>query len=105
MLPPDYKTPPFPSLRWPPTDFTWSLYNLQDIWRFTLFWTIIIYTAFHLGAAVVALVMQGGRSKSNWKYLWMVPLFYLVVAVVEAILAGTLVGLMSVRISQTSKPS
>lgn len=40
--------------------------------------------------------MQLGRKKSNWKYLWTVPLLYAFVAGVEAIMAGSVVGLMYV---------
>jgi len=38
--------------------------------------------------------MQTGKKRSNWKYLWVVPLFYIFVAGVEAIAAGSVVGLM-----------
>lgn len=81
-------------------DFTWSLYNLADMWRFTVLWTLIIYAIFHLGAAGVALAMQVGRKGSNWKFLWMVPVVYLVVAGVEALFAGSIVGLMWVALKR-----
>jgi len=101
--PPEYTTPPFPSLPWPPQEASESyrLYYLTDIWRFTLLWTVIIYGLFHLGAAAIALLMQVGRRKSNWKFLWMVPLVYAFVAGVEALMAGSVVGLMSVTSTQT----
>ncbi|KAK3322266.1 hypothetical protein B0H66DRAFT_196824 [Apodospora peruviana] len=89
-----YTTPPFPSLRWAPSEPAWNLYYLGDIWRFTFLWTLIIYGLFHIGAAGVALLMQVGKGKSNWKYLWMVPLSYAFIAGVEAVLAGSVVGLM-----------
>jgi len=94
--PPEYTTPPFPSLPWPPQEASESyrLYYLTDIWRFTLLWTVIIYGLFHLGAAAIALLMQVGRRKSNWKFLWMVPLVYAFVAGVEALMAGSVVGLI-----------
>jgi hypothetical protein len=64
------------------------------MWRFTLLWTLIIYALFHLGAAGVALSMQVGKKRSNWKFLWMVPVVYLIVAGLEALFAGSIVGLM-----------
>lgn len=64
------------------------------MWLFILLWTLIIYALFHLGASTIALAMQVGKKKSNWKYLWMVPIIYLVVAGLEALFAGSIVGLM-----------
>jgi hypothetical protein len=95
--PQGYVTPPFPSLHWPVLDETakreWSLYYLGDIWRFTLIWTVTIYALFHLGAAAVTILMHGKR-KSSWKYLWLVPIAYFSVAGIEALVAGSVVGLM-----------
>ena len=116
---PNYKTPPFPSLYWliGPDDVVKPayLYHKRDIWRFTLFWTIIIYEAAHLLAAsyAVILIWWGGRNNvlrdskvkegkragaiGGWrrlKLLWLVPVVYGVVAGVEALLAGSVVGLM-----------
>ncbi|KAK3692790.1 hypothetical protein B0T22DRAFT_448170 [Podospora appendiculata] len=92
--PDNYSTPPFPSLRWSLQDTAADLYTLHDIWRFTLLWTLIIYGSFHLAAVSIALLMQVGRRKSNWEFLWLVPLIYALVAGLEAILAGSVVGLI-----------
>jgi hypothetical protein len=35
-----------------------------------------------------------GWKKSSWKYLWAVPIIYLVMAGLEAVLAGSIVGLV-----------
>lgn len=65
------------------------------MWKFTLFWTLILYGLFHLSAVGVAVLMQGGGKRfSSWKYLWLVPLVYALIAGFEALIAGTLVGLM-----------
>jgi hypothetical protein len=40
--------------------------------------------------------MQVGKKKSNWKFLWLVPIVYAIVAGVEALFAGSIVGLMFV---------
>jgi len=115
--PPDYSTPAFPSLYWliGPPDVVQPayLYHKHDIWRFTLFWTILVYEAAHLavGFYAVAIVWWGGREglkqakeKSEkgdggakvkkLRVLWMVPILYAFVAGVEAVLAGSVVGLM-----------
>ena len=91
--PANYTAPPFPSLHWPPSD--WTLQTVGDAWRFTLTWTLIIFALSHLAAAGIALAMQvGKRRPSGWKYLWLVPLGYVVVAGVEALFAGSIVGAM-----------
>lgn len=87
-----YQSPPFPSLNWPPQNT--NLYYLGDIWRFTLLWTVIIYAIFHAGAVCIALLMQIGKSRSNWKYIWTLPLIYAAVAGLEALVAGTVVGVV-----------
>jgi hypothetical protein len=94
--PAEYTVPPFPSLFWPPQDATVILYELDEMWKFTLFWTLILYGLFHLGAVGIAVMMQGGKRMSSWKYLWLVPLVYALIAGFEALIAGTLVGLMLV---------
>jgi hypothetical protein len=92
--PAHYTAPRFPSLYWPPLDFTYTLVYIGDIWRFTFLWTIIIYAIFHLGATGIALAMQVGKTRSNWKYMWVVPIVYGLVAGFQAMFAGTFVGLM-----------
>ena len=91
--PPEYTTPPFPSL-YPPhhilSDDAKYLYHSSDIWRFTLFWTLLVYGAFHLAASAYAMVIQW----KNWKFIWVIPVVYIIVAGIEAVLAGSVVGLM-----------
>jgi len=92
--PANYTVPPFPSLFWPPQSSSIILYELDEMWKFTLFWTLILYGLFHLGAVGVAVLMQGGKRMSSWKYLWLVPVVYALIAGAEALIAGTLVGLI-----------
>ncbi|SPQ22304.1 a53aa926-aee7-4a47-8d33-a69cb37cab20 [Thermothielavioides terrestris] len=92
--PAESTVPPFPSLFWPPRESAVVLHELDEMWKFTLFWTLILYGLFHLGAVGVAVLMHGGKKRSNWKYLWLVPLVYALIAGAEALIAGTLVGLM-----------
>jgi hypothetical protein len=96
LAPPlDYTPPPFPSLYWPiyvDPGAANHLYYPRDVWRFTLLWTLIVYGAFHLAAGLYAVAMQARGGK--WRMLWMVPVVYVVVAGVEAAMAGSVVGLM-----------
>ena len=98
--PPGYNTPEFPSLnvhtlydRTPQRLYT--LFYIQDVWRFTLIWTLIVYALFHLGAVLIA-VFTHGYKKSSWRYWWAVPVVYLVMAGFEALLAGSIIGLVYV---------
>lgn len=101
--PEGYQTPRFPSLNVQTlydqtTDKRYTLYYILDVWRFTLLWTLIIYALFHLGAVLTAMFTHGWK-KSSWRYLWAVPVIYLVVAGLEAVMAGSIVGLVSVFLS------
>jgi hypothetical protein len=60
-IPLSYSTPPFPSLYWPiraPPGSAQYLYSLADIWRFTLYWTLITFGLVHSAAAAWAVLMQ-----------------------------------------------
>jgi hypothetical protein len=100
-----YVSPPFPSLNFhhlrdrTPTS-QWTLVRLRDIWAFTLLWTLIFFEAFHLGAAALAVltVARGGggekKRRSVLRYVWAVPVLYVLVAGIEALFVGSVVGLM-----------
>ena len=111
-----YQCPSFPSLYWlvgPPHLVKPAyLYNWRDIWRFTFYWTLIIYEAAHLLASTYAVVNvwwgsrhhrttwgMGRKTRSKRAFgvisgMWAVPIIYCVVAGIEAALAGSVVGLM-----------
>ena len=135
-IPPSYKTPPFPSLYWliGPDDVVHPayLYHIRDVWRFTLFWTLIIFEATHLAAGTFAVIVVwwGGRDQRSGlgmgrtkivvesgggdgensngggertqagiegmriSGMWAVPVVYGIVAGVEGVLAGSVVGLL-----------
>jgi Putative transmembrane protein 170 len=38
--------------------------------------------------------MQLGKGPAGWKYIWIIPLAYAAVAGIEALLAGSIVGIM-----------
>lgn len=96
--PEGYRTPRFPSLNihelkdtTPDKHFT--LFYISDVWYFTVIWTLVMYWSFHMGAVLIAFFTHGW-NKSSWKYLWAVPVVYMVMAGLEALLAGSIVGLM-----------
>ncbi|KAG5913073.1 hypothetical protein E4U42_001508 [Claviceps africana] len=96
--PADYETPLFPSLNVrtlqdKTPNRTYTLYYISDVWRFTLLWTLITYAFFHFGVVLVALFNQGWK-KSSWRFLWAVPVTYLFTAGIEAMIAGSVVGLI-----------
>jgi hypothetical protein len=94
-VPINYETPSFPSLYDPVPSHhkeAYYLYYTKDIWRYTLYWTLIFYAATHLPVATCT-VLSHGR---NWSVIWLVPLLYSFVAGLEGVLAGSIVGLMFV---------
>jgi len=124
-VPISYDTPHFPSLYWPvhanPGEARY-LYFLADIYRYTLYWTLITIVAAHTCVAAWAVLMQFAAATQRRKYMnspqgkalsaknrkllgenplgetlswvWMVPLVYIVIGASEALLAGSLVGLV-----------
>ncbi|QKX59089.1 uncharacterized protein TRUGW13939_06220 [Talaromyces rugulosus] len=88
-----YSVPPFPSLHLPvigvPENQNY-LYHSTDIWWFTLCWTLILHGGTHFIVALFAFAIQW----KNWRTMWAVPVAYLVISNLEALLAGSLVGLI-----------
>lgn len=70
------------------------LYGLFDMWRFTLYWTLVMFAAFHWAVIGIALFVQIGKRRTNWKYLWTIPIIYSVIAGLEALVAGSVTGAM-----------
>ncbi|OQE20602.1 hypothetical protein PENSTE_c013G09393 [Penicillium steckii] len=92
-VPINYNVPSFPSLYDPLPSHgkeAYYLYYTTDIWRFTLYWTLVFYCASHLTVAGCTVLTHA----RNWSVIWLVPLFYIVVAGLEGLLAGSIVGLV-----------
>lgn len=93
----EYSVPGFPSLYWPyraKPGVANYLYYANDAWRFTLLWTLILFASFHAVVATYAILMQLGKGKRAWQYVWIIPLAYAFVAGIEAVIAGSVIGLM-----------
>ena len=143
-IPANYQAPPFPSLYWPINPLpsqTQFLFYASDIWRFTLFWTLISYVVCFGIVGVWGWVMvalgtsprarkpttrpgppqhaRNGKgdgskegSKRHWGWSWVRGDWWygagwlwcvMIVGGVEAVLGGSVVGLMSV-VSPTPSP-
>lgn len=92
-VPINYEVPSFPSLYDPlPAHHhqAYYLYYTKDIWRFTLFWTLIFYGATHLTVAGCAVLTHF----RNWNVIWIVPLVYIFIAALESLLAGSIIGVV-----------
>jgi len=93
-IPANYTVPSFPSLYWPfPFDYDKNvqaryLYTPKEVVRFTLLWTLVFVAAVHLAAACYTAF----RMRRAWKILWIVPVFYGVIAGVQACLVGSICG-------------
>lgn len=64
------------------------LYDAESMWRFTLYWTLIVVGGVHMIAAAYACAIQW----RNWKMIWVVPVMYGVVGGIEAVIAGCVTG-------------
>lgn len=90
-VPLGYTTPPFPSLYWPlPAGATQSfyLYRPDDIFRFTVYWTLLLVGGIHFITALWACIVQW----RNWKLIWIALPVFSIVGGVEALVAGAIVG-------------
>ncbi|KXL46541.1 MAG: hypothetical protein FE78DRAFT_70042 [Acidomyces sp. 'richmondensis'] len=89
--PQGYEPLPFPSLYWPfPVQGPQNryIYDAYEMWKFSLYWTLICIGGVHVVAAAYAVAMQ----HQNWKAIWVVPVVYLVIGGIEGLIAGNVVG-------------
>jgi hypothetical protein len=47
-----------------------------------------------VAVAAFAVLMQIGKGKKAWQYVWAIPLLYALIGGIEALIAGSIVGLM-----------
>ncbi|QLQ80100.1 hypothetical protein HG537_0D01000 [Torulaspora globosa] len=91
-IPVGYVTPSFPSLHWPIGDSSTPaavLYNVIDIWKFTIYWSLIFNEAFY-GIAGLCASYTHRRKASG---LWLMAI-YLVYGGLQAVAAGTVIGFL-----------
>ncbi|RKF83127.1 Uncharacterized protein GcC1_006003 [Golovinomyces cichoracearum] len=93
----DYKTPPWPSLYWPLDErigVAKYLYFTRDIWLYTLLWTLVMFAGTHGIVAIISVVIHVGKGHRSWQYAWATFLALAIIAGIEAIMAGSVVGLI-----------
>ncbi|KAL7271476.1 hypothetical protein RUND412_005760 [Rhizina undulata] len=100
VAPIGYEAPSFPSLYWPVNPKNGDpayLYYSIDIWKFTLFWSLIVFAAFHVAAGLYAFAMQPR------KWALGIPVVYAIVGGVEATMSGSIVGLILAAVYNAGK--
>lgn len=123
-LPQTSVTPGFPSLYWPfsaaPGEAKY-LDSVHDVWRFTLYWTLITVSGAHVLVAAWAILMHfvsayqrraylrdpriarklSSKSKKllgehpvrdTFTYVWIILAVYMAIGAMEAFIAGSIVG-------------
>ncbi|KAK9462905.1 uncharacterized protein V1516DRAFT_662936 [Lipomyces oligophaga] len=88
-IPWGYEVPSFPSLVWPRTshmDTKYYLYYTSDIWRFTMYWTMIMFCAVHFVAGCWAVLMN-----RRWTTVIVVAIS-MIIAFVESVVSGSIIG-------------
>lgn len=89
----NHTSPNFPGLYWPISVLPGEpqyLYQVKDVWLFTLFWTLIVFEGCHIAASGYAFAVQ----PRNWKIMVGVVALYTILAGIEALMAGSVVGLL-----------
>lgn len=104
-----YTTPPFPSIHWPLGALKQQyqelfLYYSSDIWKFTVYWSIIFFAAVYtlVGiSASVNIVIKGIRRRRVTKYnrsyaakSIFVGVLYLITGGAYGLLVGAVIGLL-----------
>ncbi|CCC70843.1 hypothetical protein NCAS_0F03590 [Naumovozyma castellii] len=91
-IPIGYITPKFPSLYWPINNKKYDitfLYNISDIWKFTLYWTLIFNAAFYGAAGLLASFSHRRTGGGIW-----IMVIYLTFAGVQGLAMGTIMGFL-----------
>ncbi|ODQ56700.1 hypothetical protein WICANDRAFT_37073, partial [Wickerhamomyces anomalus NRRL Y-366-8] len=91
-VPVGYSTPKFPSLYWPVNNKMYTvsyLYYTYDIWKFTIFWSLIFFIGFYGAAGLWAALVHRKLAGGCW-----ILGFYVLIGGVQGIISGTVVGLV-----------
>ncbi|CAO3675191.1 unnamed protein product [Rhizopus microsporus] len=102
-VPNDYKSAPsWPSLYWPfqpgynplvmVADKEHSLYYINDIWRFTMIWSLLFSLVVYLPAGVWAFMMFAKSRTLNWYTLMMIPFLFVIGGAIASFVIGSIIG-------------
>lgn len=101
--PPNYTTPKFPSLYDPTNEFAsgdnaesvggvYYLYYSTDIYRFCLYWTLILYTPMYLLCGLHGFFIHLITKRTINKVALLAPLVYLFFGMLLGVLSSAIVG-------------
>ncbi|CAI1783839.1 hypothetical protein SEUBUCD646_0P04140 [Saccharomyces eubayanus] len=91
-IPVGYITPKFPSLYWPINSSRYNtafLYYITDIWKFSLYWTLIFNGAFYVATGLYASLTHRKKAGSIWIFV-----MYVTFGGVQGLTAGTIMGFL-----------
>ncbi|KAK4515115.1 uncharacterized protein ATC70_002725 [Mucor velutinosus] len=102
-LPYGYRSAPaWPSLYWPfgpdfdplnlVADIPHSLYYLQDIWRFTVIWSLLFSLAIYLPAGIWAFIMLAKSRTLKWYVLVTIPFIFVLGGSIASFVIGSIMG-------------
>ncbi|KAI8079717.1 uncharacterized protein B0P05DRAFT_89722 [Gilbertella persicaria] len=102
-LPYGYRSaPPWPSLYWPfgpdfdplnlVADIPHSLYYLNDIWRFTTVWCLILSLLIYLPAGIWAFLMLAKSRTLKWYVLIIIPFIFVLGGCIASFVTGSIMG-------------
>ena len=112
-IPIGYRTPEFPSLFWPigPTRGSYLnsfLYYSWDVWRFTVYWSLILMGGLYFCVGLVAItssVINNVRHKlpvgpSKIATSFLVLTFYVITGLIKGFIGGAIIGIILAAIYQ-----
>ncbi|CDS05291.1 hypothetical protein LRAMOSA07820 [Lichtheimia ramosa] len=94
--------PPWPSLYWPFSpdfvplnliaDVPHSLFYLNDIWRYTVLWSIIFALVVYLPAGMWAFITLAKTKTFRWYILMIVPFIFVLGGSLASFVTGSIIG-------------
>ncbi|KAG0668284.1 hypothetical protein C6P45_004844 [Maudiozyma exigua] len=91
-IPVGYLTPKFPSLYWPISNKSYSLaflYDIVDIWKFTLYWCLIFNGAFYGATGLIATLTHKNQPRCI-----MILATYITYGGIQGFIVGTVMGFL-----------
>ncbi|RLV95997.1 Uncharacterized protein JA1_000655 [Spathaspora sp. JA1] len=109
-----YSTPPFPSLFWPlgPTKAAYQqafLYYTIDIWKFTVWWTLILFGGLYTIVGIIAAIssiLNKPRNQSKitggLEIIFVITMIfcYLLIGLTRGFCSGAVVGIIVAAVYQ-----
>ncbi|CAO3653023.1 unnamed protein product [Cunninghamella blakesleeana] len=97
-------SPPWPSLYWPfgpgynplnqVTDISHTLYYLNDIWRYTVVWSVFFALIVYIPAGFLACFNLAKSRTLRWYILLFIPLIFICGGVLASFIIGSIIGVI-----------